>query len=225
MRKFAAGCLAGIVLLGVIVGAAAFFLWRAAGPVLDQVTTVTDGVRRLGDVSDIERELTTTTAFEGPASGELTESQVARFVRVQTAVRTALGVRVEAFSTKYRELTRPLPDGTPSVPSLPPLLGGLSDLSTLYLDAWRAQVAAMNAEAFSREEFSWVRARVYQAAGLEAVRYDARDLERLLETMATGAQVTAPDVKLPDAPARNKALVKPHAAAIAAWLGMAAFGL
>jgi hypothetical protein len=225
MRKFAAGCLAGIVLLAVVTGTAAYFLWRTAGPVLEKVTTVTDGVRRLGDVSDIERELIDTSAFAGPASGELTEAQVARFVRVQTAVRAALGTRVEAFTTKYRELTRSQPDGAPSVPSLPQLLGGLSDLSTLYLDAWRAQVAAMNAEGFSRAEFSWVRARVYQAAGLEAIRYDARDLERLIEAMVTGAQLTTPDVKLPDAPARNKSLVKPHAATIATWLGMAAFGL
>lgn len=225
MRKFVAGCLVGLVLLAVVLGAAAYLLWRAAGPVVEQVTNVTTGVRRLGDVSAIERGLTNTTSFEGPASGELTEAQVGRFVRVQTAVRARLGARAEAFATKYRELTRTLPDGSTSVPSLPQLLGGLSDLSTLYLDAWRAQVEAMNAEGFSRDEFSWVRARVYQAAGLEVIRYDARDLERLIETLVAGAQIEVPQVSLPDAPARNKALVKPHAATISTWLSMAAFGL
>lgn len=225
MRKFVAGCLVALVLVAIAGGIGAWFLWRAAGPVVDRVTSVTEGVRRLGDVSDIERELTNTASFTAPSSGELTEAQVRRFVRVQTAVRATLGARAEAFTTKYREMSRTLPDGSTTVPSLPQLLDGLSDLSTLYLDAWRAQVVAMNAEGFSRQEFSWVRTRVHQAAGLDAIRYDARDLERLIAALASGTSIDLPQVSLPDAPARNKALVKPHATAINTWLGMAAFGL
>lgn len=225
MKKFVAGCLVALLLMVVAGVVGAYFAWRAAGPVAQQVSSVTEGVRRLADVSDIERALTTTSPFEAPPSGELTEAQVTRFVRVQTAVQARLGARADQFTAKYRELTRAQPDGTTPVPTLPQLLGGLSDLSSLYLDAWRAQVAAMNGEGFSRDEFSWVRARVYQAAGLHAIGYEARDLERVIATMAGGAAVSPPQVRLPDAPARNKALVTPHAAAIGAWLGMAAFGL
>jgi hypothetical protein len=43
--------------------------------------------------------------------------------------------------------------------------------------------------------------------------------------MATGAQVDVPDVELPDAPAKNRELVKPYAAQIMEWLAMASFGL
>jgi hypothetical protein len=111
------------------------------------------------------------------------------------------------------------------VPSLPDLVGGLKDLSAVYLDAWRAQVAAMNEAGFSRDEFSWVRLRVYQAAGLDAVRYDARDLSRALEQMAKGARLDVPAVTLPDAPAANRALVRPHLELVRSWLGMAFFGL
>jgi hypothetical protein len=95
----------------------------------------------------------------------------------------------------------------------------------VYLAAWRAQVAAMNAAGFSRDEFSWVRLRVYQAAGLDAVRYDARDLERRIEQLARDARVEVPEVTLPDAPAANRALVKPHVELVRSWLGMAFFGL
>ena len=84
---------------------------------------------------------------------------------------------------------------------------------------------ALNAEKFSREEFSWVRLRVYQAAGIEAARYDPRELERFIKSMASGAQVTVPEVDLPDAPAKNRELVKPYAAQIMEWLAMASFGL
>jgi hypothetical protein len=86
-------------------------------------------------------------------------------------------------------------------------------------------VDALNTEKFSREEFSWVRLRVYQAAGIEAARYDPRELEKLFKAMASGAQVTAPKVDLPDAPAKNRELVKPHAAQLMEWLAMASFGL
>jgi hypothetical protein len=95
----------------------------------------------------------------------------------------------------------------------------------VYLDAWRAQVAAMNAAGFSRSEFSWVRVRVYQAAGLEAVRYDARDLADAIGRVAEGARLDVPTVTLPDAPAANRALVAPHRELIRSWLGMAFFGL
>ena len=98
-------------------------------------------------------------------------------------------------------------------------------MSKVYLDARRAQVDALNTEKFSRDEFSWVRLRVYQAAGIEAAGYEPRELERMIKGMASGAEVTVPDVDLPDAPAKNRELVKPYAKQILEWLAMAAFGL
>lgn len=224
MRKFVAGCLFAVLLLAGGVALVVYLAWDLVRPVVATVTGVTEEVRRLGEVSDIDRGLTTTTPFAPPASGELTEAQVERFIRVQTAVRAALGTRAEAFAAKYRELSR-RPDGTSQVPALPDLVAGLADLPDVYLEAWRAQVAAMNAERFSRDEFSWVRLRVYQAAGLDAVRYDARDLERALEALARGVRLEAPAVTLPDVPARNRELVAPHRSLLASWLSLAVFGL
>jgi hypothetical protein len=206
-------------------GVAAYYLWGFVRPIVTSVTEVSEGVKRLGQATDLDRDLTTTTPFTAPATGELTESQVARFIRVQTQVRAALGVRGEAFAAKYRDLTRPAADGAARIPSLPQLISALGEIPDVYLEAWRAQVAAMNVEGFSRDEFSWVRLRVYQAAGLDAVRYDARDLEHALEQMARGASIERPEVTLPDAPAKNRALVKPHTELLATWLGMAVFGL
>lgn len=225
MGRFAVGCLFGVVLLAAVLGGGAYVIYRGARPVVERVTGVTEGVRRLADASEIERGLANTEPYDAPESGELTDTQVARFLRVQEAVVAALGERADAFGAKYRELTAPGPDGATRVPTLPQLLSALTELSTTYLDARRAQVAAMNRDGFSRDEFSWVRVRVYQAAGLEALRYDARELERLIAAMASGARLDPPDVRLPDAPERNKALVRPHAAKLAGWLGMAAFGL
>lgn len=225
MKKVLIGCLLATLLLGVLAGVALYVAWGFVSPVIRTVTDVTEGVTKLGGVADIEQDLTTTTPFIAPESGALSAAQVERFVRVQRQVRLALGTRAESFAAKYRELSGRQPDGTPRVPSLPELLGGVGDLSNVYLEAWRAQVQAMNADTFSREEFSWVRARVYQAAGLDAVRYDARDLEQVIEAMTRGLKTDIPDVKLPDAPPGNRTLVKPHVDELKTWLPMAVFGL
>ena len=225
MKKLAVGCLLAGVLLTVGTAAAVYLAWGYVSPLVRTVTGVTEGVTRLGGLAEIEDGLTTTAPFAAPESSELTPAQVERFLRVQRHVRLALGTRGEAFAAKYREMTQTRPDGTTTLPTLPQVLDSIGDLSSVYLDAWRAQVQAMNADRFSRAEFTWVRARVYQAAGLDAARYDAGDLEKVIEAMARGAKVDPPAVRLPDAPARNRALVKPHVGEITAWLPMAVFGL
>jgi hypothetical protein len=223
MKNLAVGCLVVLVLVAVASGVATYYIWRAAAPMVESMSQMADGVKRLGDVADIDRGLTTTARFDPPDTGEFTAAQLERFFAVQTRVRAALGARTDAFAEKYRELTQQAPDGT--VPSLPQLASGLADMSNVYLDARRAQVEAMNAAKFSREEFSWVRLRVYQAAGLDVARYDAKELERFFQSMASGVQAPVPDVTLPDAPAANRALVKPHAEKFTEWLPMAFFGL
>ena len=112
-----------------------------------------------------------------------------------------------------------------ATPSLSQLMAGLGDMSKVYLDARRAQVDALNTEKFSRDEFSWVRLRVYQAAGIEATGLEPRELERVIQEKTSSAPVPMPTVNLPDAPAKNRELVKPYAKAIMEWLAMASFGL
>ena len=173
----------------------------------------------------IDQKLVNTSPYQGPANGELTASQVERFLRVQGHVKATLGARTEAFTEKYKELGTTRPDGTEVPPSLTQLLGGLGDMSKVYMDARQAQVEALNAEKFSRDEFSWVRLRVYQAAGIEVAGYEPREIERMIKGMASGAEVKVPEVDLPDAPAKNRELVKPYSKQIMEWLAMASFGL
>jgi hypothetical protein len=225
MKKLFAGCLVVGVLLGVAAAAGAYFLWRAARPVVDSAMEMADGVSKLSEVVAFEERLANTAPYTGPANGELTADQLDRFLRVQAHVKQTLGTRTEVFKEKYKELGTSRPDGTEVPPSLSQLLAGLSDLSQIYVDARRAQVDALNAQKFSRAEFSWVRLRVYQAAGIEVARYDPRELERLIKGMATGVKVTVPEVELPDASPANRELVKPHADLLMEWLAMASFGL
>jgi hypothetical protein len=225
MKKLLVGCLVVAVLLMVVAGVGAYFLWRAAQPVIQNARQMMDGASQLAEAVALDNRLASTASYRAPASGELTADQVARFLRVQAHVKRTLGARGEAFKEKYKELGTSRPDGREVEPSLSQLMAGLADLSQIYLDARRAQVDALNAEKFSREEFTWVRLRVYQAAGIEATGYEPRELRRMIDGMNTGTQVAVPEMDLPDAPATNRELVKPHAAELMEWLAMAAFGL
>ena len=51
--------------------------------------------------------------------------------------------------------------------------------------------------------------------------------ESLVSTAWLAQHLQAPDLRLPDVtvPEANRALVKPHAAQLAEWLALAAFGL
>jgi hypothetical protein len=225
MKKLLAGCLVVLVLLGIAAVVGGYFLWQAAKPMVESATALAGNATRLSEAVAIEQGLANTSTYQGPASNEITPEQLERFLRVQAHVKRTLGDRGDAFKEKYKELGTTRPDGTETPPSLSQLMAGLADLSSIYLDARRAQVEALNAEKFSRAEYSWVRARVYQAAGIEVTGYEPRQLEQLLKQAASGAEVQAPEVRLPDVPAANRALVKPHAAQLAEWLAMASFGL
>ena len=210
-------------MIGAAVGA--YFLYRAARPVYDSARQMVDGAAQLAEVVATDQKLVNTSDYAGPASGELTADQVQRFLRVQGHVTATLGARTEAFKEKYKELGTTRPDGTEVPPSLTQLLAGLGDMSKVYMDARQAQVDALNTEKFSREEFSWVRLRVYQAAGIEVAGYEPREIERMIKGMASGVEVKVPEVDLPDAPAKNRELVKPYSNQIMEWLAMASFGL
>jgi len=224
MFRFVSGCVVGAVLLAGVAAAALYVAWGYLRPAATAVSDATAGLSRLAAATDLDRALTAAGPYDAPASGALSADQVARFLRVQEAVRTTLGARGDNFVARYRALPRG--DGDAAVvPSLTELGRALTELPDVYLDAWRAQVTAMNAAGFSRDEYSWVRRRVYQAAGLDAVRYDAADLERAIAALARGARLDVPPVTLPDAPPGNRALVAPHLDALRASLPMAAFGL
>ncbi len=98
MRKFVAGCLAGVFVLVAVAGGLAYLAWDFIRPIVTTVTEVTDGVKRLGEVTNLDEALTTAGPALAPGNGELTEAQVTRFIRVQTAVREVPGTRMPRFT-------------------------------------------------------------------------------------------------------------------------------
>jgi hypothetical protein len=164
-------------------------------------------------------------AYTPPASGHLTAEQVTRLLAVHGRVREAMGprwtdirARVSAIESRGR--------GDGAAFTLADLREIFSELGTLPVEARRAHVAALNAERFSQSEYRWVQVRAYEAAGIElAAAVDWRALETALAQGAERVGVRVPVVPMPDIPEENRALVKPHLAALRDWLPLTVLGM
>ena len=221
MKKLLVGCLVIVALGGMVLAAGSYYLYRAASPLIEDARSYVRGMSELGE---LEKDITNKSTHTPPASGELTAAQVQRFARVQEHVRNALGQGMAAFEQKYKRLKSDR-DGQ-AHPSMGELLTGLSDLANLFVQARRYQVEALNKEGFSQEEYSWVRDRVFQAAGMEVT--SMVDLRKLEEAVRQGTGLTdfrAPRVPRPHVPAKNRELVKPYMNRIDEWVPLAFFGL
>jgi len=220
VKKFVMGCGCALVLVGIGLAIAGYYF------VVRPAQTFMASMTELSAVADLDTALTNTAPYTPPTDGTLSAAQVQRFMAVQEAVKTRLGTRFSELQTKYEQLERERADGEATV-QLNEAVGAYRDLFSLITAARQAQVDALNAQQFSAEEYRWVRARVFEAAGVEVTGVD---LGELVENVQQG------DFTLPSEGARtetstravppgNKALVAPHLPAIKAWVPYAVFGL
>ncbi|MDP2056085.1 MAG: hypothetical protein Q8L75_20820, partial [Acidobacteriota bacterium] len=91
MRKILGGCLIVLVIAIVGFGVAGFYAYRAARPVFD------DYLGRARELSTLSDQVNNQSPYAPPTSGELTSSQVERFIAVQGRVRSELGDRWTEF--------------------------------------------------------------------------------------------------------------------------------
>jgi hypothetical protein len=221
MKKLLVGCLVIVVLGAVALGVGAYFVYRAATPYIEDARAALRGLSELGE---LEKDIKNTTPHTPPQSGELTEAQLQRFARVQDHVRTTLGQRMKEFESKYEHLKSQNQGG--NQPSFTEAMAALRDLASVFLDARRYQVDALNKEGFSQSEYSWVRNRVFEAAGIEAANMiDLGQLERAVREGTGMEDFSAPRVPTRDVPEKNRELVKPYLQQMDQWIPLAFFGL
>ena len=105
-------------------------------------------------------------------------------------------------------------------------MNSLREIGGIFVDARRYQVEALNKEQFSQAEYSWVRDRVFQAAGVEAVsRVDLKSLAEAAKQNTGLTDLQAPELPKVEVPEKNRALVKPHLSRMDEWIPLAFFGL
>ena len=218
MKKLLAGCL--IVLVIAIVGfaAAGFYAYRALRPVIDNASNYMEKAREITRLGD---EITIKSTFTPPENGELTQAQVERFIAVQSRVRTDLGDKWAEIEKKSKEL-KARTDKNRNDWTLAEFTSVFNDIAGIWVDGRKSQVKALNIQKFSESEYTWVRARVYEAAGVQLA--GSFDLSKI-EQMAGSQGVEVPKVDLPDVPKKNIDLVQPHVMQIKEWIPMAALGL
>ena len=222
MKKILGGCLVVFAIALVGLGVAGFYAYRAARPMIDSAADYVSRARELATLSDQVRNQS---AYEPPANGQLTSAQVDRFLAVQTRVRSELGDRWTTFETKAEALKEKAA-AKQSDWSFNDISTMFSNFTSIYLEARKVHVNALNVHKFSDEEFSWVRLRVYEAAGMQlAGSIDTSAIQEMARDSAEKAGVTIPDLPMPDVPEANIKLVKPHAAKLKEWLPMAMLGL
>lgn len=215
MKKLAIGCGIVALVLVVVVGAGGFFLWNR------YVRPMTGAITQLSQVADIEKQVRNTSAFIAPATNELTEQMVSRFVKVQEAMQAKLGTRMADLKAKYDQIDRTIKSERRQA-SFGEAMTALKDLSGLLIDAKRAQVDALNQAGFSVREYEWVRQQVYGAIGVVPAAFDVKDIQRVARS---GGKAEPASEAIGEVPERNKQLVAPHEEKLKEWAPFAFFGL
>ena len=222
MKKLLGGCLIVFVIAVAGLGVAGYYAYRAARPMLEDAA---DYVSRARDLARLSDDVKNKSAYTAPANGELTAGQLDRFLAVQTRVHSELGDRWSEFEKKSEALKQKASENRTDW-SFNDITSVFSDFTGIYLEARKAHVNALNVHKFSDEEFSWVRLRVYEAAGMQlAGSIDTSAIEAMARESAQKTGITLPDVPMPEVPAVNIALVKPHTTKLKEWLPMAMLGL
>ena len=222
MKKILGGCLIVTVIAMIGFGVAGYYAYRAARPMIDSAG---DYVARAREMVSIGDRIHNRAPFDPPVNSELTLSQVDRFLAVQGRVRSDMGDRWSQIEAKSAEIQRRTRNNKTDL-SLNEVASVFSDLANIYIEARKVQVNALNVHKFSDEEYSWVRRRVYEAAGVELAH--GIDMSRIEDIARSGARkggMNLPDIPMPEVPETNLRLVKPHVAKLKEWMPLAVLGL
>jgi hypothetical protein len=209
--RWALGCGATALILLVVGGA---LTWNFVGKPLWNVYTA---VREVQNVGALDARLTNRAPFAVPANGVVTEGQMERYVAVLERTGGAARTRLEDLQRRFEDL-----DGRDfawtDVWRLGDAYGGFL---RLLVETKEGQVAALNAEGFSAEEYAWVRAEVLRAAGLPGAGYGVADFA---SAFTGGVEPDGRPVAAPVPPA-NRELVERFRARLDEVAFLAALGL
>jgi hypothetical protein len=167
VKKLVIGC--GLAMVLAAVAATAGFYYFVYRPARTFVTSMS----QLGEVAELDAKVANTRPFTPPTDDTLTEAQVKRFVAVQESLHARMGTRASELQAKYKALDERKESGRVA---LTDLVGAYRDLFGVIAEAKRAQVDALNAQAFSLDEYGWVKSCFYEAAGVTVTGIDFREM-------------------------------------------------
>lgn len=240
MRKLFFGCSIFVFLFGVVACVAGYLLvWK---PIEAVASDWGQGVENIREARSLEGELDNQAEFAEPEDGLLTERQVSRYVSVQRAI---VGARSQHATLRDRvALLRDRGELTHEE-----LISAFVEFSEAMREAKAEQVIALNAQAFSADEYHWVRRTFFAAMGKNIVPMELpdlpefgavgdfftnfefdreslsnwRDFEGFDALRSIGGEAEEADGKA--APNTNRQLVAPYRDEAQTWLPHATLGL
>jgi len=215
MKKLAIGC--AIVLVVVTAGIVGVGYYGYM-----KVKSTVSQFAELGQVVDIDKSVKIKTPFASPTSGELTQSQVDRLLRIQTHVRERLGAGAAEIEKKYHGR---FDNKDANVTDLPALLSAYADLAKILVDAKKAQVEALNDAGLSLDEYRWIRRTSYRALGVPFVDMDVSMVSERVKSGQTAGTLDFNGPVGDKGPEANVKLVEKHRKALEDYMVLAQFGL
>lgn len=209
--KFIVGCIVVVFILGILLFAAAW--WFFARPAMQALQSV----EQVANLPRIETQLSNRASFTPPASGELTEPQVERYVAVLETVYTGLEGNVAQLEQRYAQFGQE----QPTLMDLLRLAGAYRDYIGLIVSARETQIAAMNQQGFSAGEYEWIRQQTLRAANISTFTITSDDFAAAL----TGGGSTSRSADTGPVPEANVELVAPYRERLNRVAGLTAFGL
>jgi hypothetical protein len=214
-NKAAIGCLIVVVLLGAGGAVAGYAAYR-------KIRSGVDRFAGLASIRELDRSVRDQSTYSPPASGELTRAQVEALLRVQAAVRTRLGDRVNELERKYK---RYFDKKVATAADFPAAVSAYGDLADAFVEGKRVQVEALNEVGFSLAEYRWVRAQAYASLDLRLMDIDIDGLMAAARSGRTPAPLEPVAPPAPSGRIANRNLVTPHRKPIEDYLVLAFLGL
>ncbi len=160
MKKWLIGCLVtGLILLVLVGGAAYWFIWR---PLSASGSDFMGQVSDLKKIGEAEQAVKNQASFTVPADGKLSPAQVTAFVAVQQTILDKMGADFALMEEKYSKMAEQ-DSAKPDDTNLKDVMGAYADITSLMAKAKQAQVAGLNAQGMSTEEYRWIRDQVSAA--------------------------------------------------------------
>ena len=172
MKKFAIGCLVVFVL---VIGIGGFFAYRY---VIKPSMDVYQGVQQLTDLNELNDSILNQNIFNIPTNNELTETQVADYVGILRFMREDLRDEYETLKTEFTSLDNISGNIFGNIQNITAMS---QDLIGTVKEAKLSEIKAINEANYSFEEYTWVRERVLEAAGLGASSFGIDQLTQLAE--------------------------------------------
>jgi flagellar basal body-associated protein FliL len=216
-KKIALGCL-GVALV-VLIGGGYLTYTFVYKPVMGSMES-------LQQVHQQNEQIENQSTYSEPADGELTETQVERFVAVQKQIQSGVENRLTEFQQKYEQLDSELQNREPTIREI---MNAWGDIMGLYSDAKQIQVEALNDHDFSLEEYRFVQQRFYQALGVELFAYN---IDEIAAAASQGdfqnmnpEEFRKVQQEMEQVPEINRELASQYADSADAWLVFSWWGL